>query len=187
MAGHSPPVEVGVTRYSTVPGVALLGLPKVCAMVPPLPADAPVIPPVMFPIVQVKVLGALALSGILVVVLLQIATELGTPVTIGVGFTVTVIVYAPLAGQLPVVEVGVTRYSTVPAVVLLGFNKVCVIVFPLPALAPVILPVIVPIVQANVLGTVAFNGMFVAVLLQIAKVAGTPVTTGVGSTVTVTV
>jgi hypothetical protein len=45
----------------------------------------------------------------------------------------------------------------------------------------------VPIVQAKVLGTVALNGMFVAALLQIAALAGTPVTCGVGLTVTVIV
>jgi hypothetical protein len=88
---------------------------------------------------------------------------------------------------LPPVDVGVTRYCTVPAVVLLGLVSVCAMVFPLPALAPVMLPVIVPMVQANVLGAVAFNGIFVAVLLQIATVEGTPVTTGVGLTVTVMV
>ena len=49
------------------------------------------------------------------------------------------------------------------------------------------LPVIVPTVQVNVLGAVAFNAIFVAVLLQIATVDGTPVTTGVGLTVTVIV
>jgi hypothetical protein len=65
--------------------------------------------------------------------------------------------------------------------------NVCAIVLPVPFVAPVIPPVIVPTVQLNVLGAVALSGMFVAVLLQIAKVDGTPVTTGVGLTVTVTV
>jgi hypothetical protein len=45
----------------------------------------------------------------------------------------------------------------------------------------------VPMVQANVLGAVAVNGMLVAVLLHIAAVAGTPVIAGVGLTVTVIV
>jgi hypothetical protein len=58
-------------------------------------------------------------------------------------------------------------------------------VLPLPALAPEILPVMAPIVQAKVLGAVAVKGMFVAVLLQIAAVAGTPVIAGVEFTVTV--
>jgi hypothetical protein len=141
----------------------------------------------MVPIVQANVLGAVADRGMFVAVLLQIATVAGTPVITGVGFTVTVITYGALDGQLPPVEVGVTRYSTVPEVALLGFVNVCAIVLPVPADAPVMLPVIVPIVHAKVLGAVAVNGMFVAVLLQIANVEGTPVTTGVGFTVTVIV
>lgn len=87
--------------------------------------------------------------------------------------------------QFPPVDVGVIRYSTVPGVALLGFNSVCAMVLPDPLDAPVIPPVIVPIVQLNVLGAVAFNAMFVAVLLQIETVDGTPVTTGIGFTVTV--
>jgi hypothetical protein len=106
-------------------------------------------------------------------------------VTSGVGLTVTTIEYAPLAGQFPVVEVGVIRYSTVPAVTLLGLVSVCAIVSPVPGVAPVMPPVMVPIVQANVLGAEAFNGILVAVLLHIATVAGAPVRTGVGRTVTV--
>jgi hypothetical protein len=103
----------------------------------------------------------------------------------GVGLTVTTIEYVPLAGQLPAVEVGVTRYSTVPAVTLLGLVNVCAIVSALPGVAPVMPPVIVPIVQVNELGTLAVSGMLVAVLEHIATVDGTPVTTGVGNTVTV--
>jgi hypothetical protein len=61
-------------------------------MVPPEDAVAPVIPPVIVPIVQAKVLGVEALNGILVAVLLHIANVAGTPVTTGVGFTVTVTV-----------------------------------------------------------------------------------------------
>ena len=49
-------------------------------------------PPVIAPIVQLKVLGAVADSGMLVAVLLQMAAVAGTPVTCGVGLTVTVIV-----------------------------------------------------------------------------------------------
>ena len=70
---------------------------------------------------------------------------------------------------------------------MLGLVSVCAIVLPVPALAPVMLPVIVPMLQLNVLGAVAFNGIFVAVLLQIATAEGTPVTSGIGFTVTVTV
>jgi hypothetical protein len=64
----------------------------------------------MLPIVQANVLGAVAARGMFVAVLLQMATVAGTPVIAGVGLTVTVIVYELLAGQLPPVEVGVTRY-----------------------------------------------------------------------------
>jgi hypothetical protein len=176
-----------VTRYSTVPAAELLGFVSVCAIVFPLPALAPLILPVIVPIVHANVLGAVAASGIFVAVLLQIATAEGTPVTTGRGFTVTVITKGALAGQVPAVDVGVTRYCTVPAVALLGLVRVCAIVFPLPAVAPVIPPVMVPMVQAKVLGAVAVSGMFVTSLLQMETAAGTPVTIGVGCTVTVMV
>lgn len=45
-------VDLGVTMYSTVPAVALLGLVNTWAMVPAAPAVAPVMPPVMAPIVH---------------------------------------------------------------------------------------------------------------------------------------
>ena len=83
-------VEVGVTIYSTVPVALLLGLESVCAIVPPEPAVAPVIPPVTVPIVQLKVLGAVEVSAILVAELLQIVVAAAV-VTTGLGFTVTVI------------------------------------------------------------------------------------------------
>ena len=60
------------------------------------------------------------------------------------------------------------------------------IAFPLPALAPVIPPVIVPIVHVNVLEAVAAKDIFGLVPLQIAT-AFAFVTTGVGLTVTVIV
>jgi hypothetical protein len=166
-----PVVEVGVTIYSTVPAVLLPGLVSTWLIVPPAPALAPVMPPLIAPTDQLKV-HVTAVEGF---------------VTAGVGLTVTVTIYAALAGQLPVVEVGITKYSTVPAVELLGLISVCAMVLPLPAVAPVIPPVMVPIVHANVLGAVAVNGILVAVLLQIATVAGTPVIAGVGLTVTVIV
>ena len=61
-------------------------------MVAPDPALAPVIPPVIFPIVQEKLLGALAVNEIFGPVPLQVIAVAGL-VTAGVGFTVTVIVY----------------------------------------------------------------------------------------------
>jgi hypothetical protein len=67
-----------------------------------------VIPPVFVPIVHAKVLGALAVNVMLGPVALQIVA-VAEFVTTGVGLTVIVIVYgAPT--QLPVTEVGVTRY-----------------------------------------------------------------------------
>ena len=59
--------DVGVTIYSTVPEEAP-GLFNVCAMVDPVPLDAPVIPPVIVPIVHVKLLATLAVRGMLVAV-----------------------------------------------------------------------------------------------------------------------
>jgi hypothetical protein len=77
--------------YWTEPAVLLLGLVKVWLMVLPVPALAPVIPPVTVPIVQANVLGALAVSAILGLVALQIAA-VAAFVTAGVGLTVTVMV-----------------------------------------------------------------------------------------------
>lgn len=88
----------------------MLGLVSVCAIVDPDPFDAPVIPPVITPIVQLKVLGAVAFNGMLVVLPLQIAAVAGTPVTCGVGFTVTVITNGALEGHVPPSDVAVTRY-----------------------------------------------------------------------------
>ena len=73
-----------------MPAVELLGLVNVCAMVLPLPPVAPLMLPVMVPTVQVKVLGVLAVSAMLVAVPLQIAAVLAV-VTTGEGFTVTMI------------------------------------------------------------------------------------------------
>ena len=68
-----------------------------------------------------------------------------------------------------------------------GFVRVCSIVVPDDALAPVIPPVIAPIVQLKLAPlTLLFKAIFVAVPLQI--VVGLAVDTfGVGFTVTVTV
>jgi len=109
---------VGVTRYSTVPDVALLGLVRTWLIVLPDASLAPVIPPVIVPTVHAKLLGALAVNAIFGPVPLQVLAVLAV-VTTGVGLTVTTILYG-LPIHDPVVEVGVTRYSTVPAVALLG-------------------------------------------------------------------
>lgn len=176
---------MGVTIYCTVPAALLLGLVRVCAIVFPLPAEAPVMAPVIVPIVQLNVLVAVAASEILVAVPLQIEAVLAV-VMAGVGFTVTVMVYGVPGQLVDAVEVGVTIYSIVPAVLLLGLPSVCAMVAPVPAVAPVIPPVFVPRLQLNVLAAVAVRAILVAVALQIVAVFAV-VTTGVGFTVTVMV
>jgi hypothetical protein len=78
--------------------------------------------PVIVPIAQANVLGALDVNVIFGPVPLQVLAVVAL-VTAGFGFTVTVIVYAGPAHE-PVVEVGVTRYSTVPAAMLPGLVNV---------------------------------------------------------------
>ena len=71
----------------------------------PEPAAAPVMPPVLVPSVQAKVLGAVDVRLILGLVPLQIAAVVAVVLT-GAGFTVTVMFTgAPI--QDPPVEVGV--------------------------------------------------------------------------------
>ena len=79
-------------------------------------------PPVIVPIVHVNVLGALAVKLILGPVPLQVVAVLAV-VTTGFGFTVTVMVKGVPVHE-PDVEVAVTIYCTVPAVVLLGLVNV---------------------------------------------------------------
>ena len=119
---HRPSVDVGVIMYSTVPIEEVLGLVKVCAIVPPELAEAPVILPVIVPIVQLKLLGALDVNAILVAIPLQ-TFSVAKFVTKGVGFTVTVIVVGEPTHEPPV-DVGVTAYSIEPALALLGFVNV---------------------------------------------------------------
>ena len=79
----------------------------------------------------------------------------------GSGFTVTVIVKGvPI--HVPVTGTGVTIYFIVPAVELFGLVSTWLIVLPEPARPPVIFPVIVPIVQLNVLGILDVKGIFTA-------------------------
>jgi hypothetical protein len=140
---------------------------------------------VIVPTVHVNVLAALAVNAMFVAVALQIVAVLAV-VTTGVGLTVTVIVYAEPGQAGVAVEVGVTRYWTVPAVALDGLVNVCEIVAPELFVAPVTPPVIVPTVHVNVLAALAVNAIFVAVALHIVAVLAV-VTTGVGLTVTVIV
>jgi hypothetical protein len=153
-------------------------------MVPPDPAVAPATLPVTAPIVHVKLPGVLAARAIAGLVPLHVLAVAGL-VTAGLGLTVTTILYgAP--GHDPVVEVGVTRYSTVPVAALLGLVSTWLIVFPAPGIAPVILPVIAPTVQVKLLGALAVNAMLGLVPLHVTAVLAV-VTTGVGVTVTVIV
>jgi hypothetical protein len=69
-------------------------------------------------------------------------------------------------------------------VLLLGLVSVWLIVEPDPALAPVMLPVIVPMVHANVLGALGVKAIFVAVPVQMDLVFGV-VIPGSGFTVTI--
>ena len=167
-----------------MPAVELLGLVNVWLIVEPEPFDDPVIPPVIVPIVQLKVLDALAVSDIFGPVPLHIEAVVAV-VTLGEGLTVTVIVVdGPV--HKPPVETGVTIYCTVPAVELLGLLNVWLIVEPDPADAPVIPPVIVPIVQLKVLAALAVSDILGLVPLQIDAVLAV-VTLGIGFTVTVIV
>jgi hypothetical protein len=111
-----------VIRYSTVPAVALLGLVSISLIVPPAPGLAPVMLPVIVPMVQVKLPGALEVNTIFGLDPLQILFVAGF-VTTGVGLTVTTKLYGDPTHD-PVVEVGVTRYSTVPAVELLKLVRI---------------------------------------------------------------
>ena len=81
-------------------------------MVLPEPALAPVMPPLIDPTVQVKLLATDAVRLIFVIVALQLVVVL-TVVTTSAGLTVTIIEYTGPA-QLPDIDVGVTLYSTVP-------------------------------------------------------------------------
>jgi hypothetical protein len=70
-------------------------------------------------------------------------------------------------------------YCTEPVAELLGLVSIWLMVFPDPALAPVILPIIVPIVQVKVLGAEAVRVILGELPLQIAAVF-VLVTTGRG-------
>ncbi len=88
----------------------------------PVPAVAPVMPALTVPIVHAKLLGTLEVRLIFVTSPLQ-TVSVFIFVTAGLGLTDTVIVKgAP--GHEPVVDVGVTIYSTVPTDVLLGLVSV---------------------------------------------------------------
>jgi hypothetical protein len=148
----------------------------------PALATAPLIPPVIVPIVQINVLGVVAVSVIFGPVPLHVLA-VGAFVIAGVGKTVTVAVIVNGAPTQPAVEVGVTIYSTEPELTVLGLFSTWLIILPDPATAPVMPPVTVPIVHENVLGVLADKLMFGLPPLQI-LVAGGVVIDGIGFTVT---
>jgi hypothetical protein len=139
--------------------------------------------PVMVPIVQLNEDGVVDVNVRFVFEPEQIL-KVGALVTTGPGFTVTVRTKVspkqPLADDL-----GVIKYSTVPAVALPGLVKIWFMVLPEPAEAPVIPPVMVPIVHWNALGIVAIRFKLVDVPLQIDLVDAL-VTCGSGSIASLT-
>ena len=91
-------------------------------MAAPVPALAPVIPPVIVPIAHAKFEDKLDVNATFGLVPLHIlAVEVF--VTEGAGFTFIVIVKLTPT-QLPAIEVGVTIYCTLPAVVRLEFVNI---------------------------------------------------------------
>lgn len=77
-------MDVAVTIYSTVPAAELLGLVRTWLIEAPEPADAPVMPPVTVPMVQLNELSALAVRERFVFSPAHIASVLGV-VTSGLG------------------------------------------------------------------------------------------------------
>ena len=110
VAQKVPPLTVAVGDELTV-----------IVLVPPEPGVAPVIPPVIAPIVHTNVLlGKLAVKGRLVTPPLHIVAVLGV-VNAGPGSTAIIIVYGRPGQEL---AVGIIIYSTVPVEVLLGFVRI---------------------------------------------------------------
>ena len=105
MAILQPRDEVAEILYCTDPAVKLLGLVRTWLIIDPEPALAPVIPPVIVPIVQENVLATLAVRLMLVFEPLH-TLFVERLVTMGKGFTITVRVNA-LPVHEPAVETGV--------------------------------------------------------------------------------
>jgi hypothetical protein len=175
---------VGVTAYTIEPAVASLGLVNTWLMALPLEALAPVMLPVLVPKVQAKVLPALAVRLRLGDAPLQVL-DVVLLVSVGVGFTVTVTLVAAPAQEAGAFVVGVTAYTIEPAVASLGLVNTWSRLLPLEALAPVMVPVLVPNVQAKVLPALAVKLKFGLAPLQVLAVV-LLVSVGVGFTVTVT-
>jgi hypothetical protein len=121
---QEPTVDVGVTTYTMLPALELLGLVKVWLIVEPELALAPSIPPVLVPKVHAKVLATLAVRLILGLLPEQILAVLAV-VTFGTGFTVTLIVEPALAQPVVVfLTTNVPVYDAAPGlegtVILIG-------------------------------------------------------------------
>lgn len=113
-------------------------------MLDPLPFEAPVKPPVTAT-VQVYVAPAISLCRPMDVLLPeQIAEALTTGVMVGLGFTVIVAVF--FVPTQPAGDVGVTSYTTVPAVVAVAVNA-CAIGVPVPGVEDPLTLVTVVVVQ----------------------------------------
>ena len=122
---------------------------NISLIVTPAPAFAPAMVPKFVPNVQLKLLGTDEVNDRLGLEPLQIVA-VAKFVTAGFGLTVTII--ENVAQEFPpILSVGVTRYSTVPAAELLGFVNIWLMFGPEPELAPVIPPVIAPTTQVYVL------------------------------------
>jgi hypothetical protein len=138
-------------------------------------------------LLQVKLVAAVLPVMLYVAVAPLQVDPLAVEVTTGDGFTVTVMICVARPGQAgDAVDVGVTIYCTVPAVLPLALTSVCAMVAPFPALAPLMLPVMVPMVQLKLLGVDEVSAMLVVAPLQIVAVSAV-VTTGLGFTTTVIV
>jgi hypothetical protein len=112
----------GVAVEFTVPE-ADPGLLNVCAIVAPDPAEAPVIPPVIVPIVQEKLLGILEVRLILVAIPLQVC-DVAEVVILGIAFTVAVVVDAGLVHPFKVTVTEYTPDAAVVALAIVGFCRV---------------------------------------------------------------
>lgn len=168
--------------YSTVPEIALPGFVSTWFILVPEPFNAPVIPPVTVPTVQVNVLGTLAVRLILGLLPLHIrAVE--EVVTIGEGSTVTSRVKGCPVQDF-VEEYGVMIYCTTPGSVVPGLVRTWLITLPEPPSTPVIPEGFAPMVQEKLLDMEAERLMFAFSPLQMLKVFEL-VIVGDGKTVTV--
>jgi hypothetical protein len=124
------PAAAGVIVYTAVPALVLVAVSVWAITVPEL-ADAPVTF-AWFTVHEKVAPATLLLSVTVEVAPEQSVCEVGEAVTVGIGFTVTV---ATIAAPEQVPTDGVMVYVTVPGEAPVA-ERVCVIVDPLPAEAP---------------------------------------------------